>query len=378
MKLAIKTEQLVSDVSALQALNVSGLSDQTMRWVQSENRVYMYYSLAKAGHVAPNSGIGFWEKQDPNITVLYIVEDNYDFVANNATDLSSQLATLMAGSWLRNNYVFTYNDINSIADIIGWEAVAKQLEFSETTVTSLSPKIDNINNTDSTPNSSTTLQITGHNFDTNTFVLIPGLDGTIDDVRVISGTSLEVDVTYGSTQNNYSIILYNGVRNSTDWDEDLGLNAIRVLPIPTGPERVMRIASATGNNYTGTAFAKTEYPSSSFYVDRAFDNNNGTRHYCNFGQSQDHYAGIIMSQPTLITKVSYRGEYGSAPFRLEGSNTTTDGTDGTWVDLGSYNFNNSNTQIPNDPVYLAFRLVWTNPSSTTWANAREIRFSGRQ
>lgn len=78
------------------------------------------------------------------------------------------------------------------------------------------------------PSSSTTLVVTGNNFDYDTIVEIPSWPGTIDDVRHNSATEIEIDVTAGATEAIYDLVLKNGSRDSTDFVVNNGSGAIQV------------------------------------------------------------------------------------------------------------------------------------------------------
>lgn len=93
MKLAIKNIKFIDSIESLRNIDINILSNQDLRWVESVNSSYMFFSNAASGDISPNNRIstGFW-LQDKNVlkcNYFYIVEDEYDFSNNNATDISS-------------------------------------------------------------------------------------------------------------------------------------------------------------------------------------------------------------------------------------------------------------------------------------------------
>ena len=242
----------------------------------------------------------------------------------------------------------------------------------------VAPYITNIHPIVVNVNQSKTFQVVGKNFDIYTQVQISGWDGTIDEVRVYNAEYLEFDVTSGNQISHYDLVLSNYDKKSNQWLINSGLNSIVVEDLPDGLELPLRVSDANGDKYVGTAFAKSE-DNNGRRAEKAFDGNSGTRHYAEKNESQDHYLGIIMSQKTLLTKLGYNGEFGSSPFRIEGSDDTTDGSDGTWVNLGDYTLTVDTTDVEVlGFAYNAFRYVWTNADDAKWANARELILFGRQ
>jgi len=377
MKLAIKENQHVLDVITLADVDVTTISDLFMMWVESEDNVYIYYASAIFGDISPNNGGGFWVKDDDIISVIYAVDDNYDFISNNARNLDDDFNTLIVGNWILSGYTMTANDINQVSSIIGWNQLAEKIGLIIDGENNIAPFVSGLYPSTVNPNTSKTCTVLGSNFDTNTVVIINGWEGTIDDVRCINSEVLEIDVTAGNTLGEYQVLLYNSNKSSNLW---FGSSTITmsVNTTPTGVLLPMRISTANGDNYIGTAFSKTAF-SNSYRADLGFDGDSGTRHYSSVESSSNHYIGIIMQIETLISKIGYNGEYGSTPFTLQGSDNTTNGDDGTWVDLGNYVLSVDTIDVEAlSYVYKSFRLLWSNPNNTTWANAREVIFYGRQ
>lgn len=376
MKLAIKQENLVNNETDLKAINVSNISNLHFVFNISNNNSYMYFENALNGDIKPNSGVGYW-LLDKSIKPIYSVSNDYDFQENSAIELD--LITYLNSDKCRlGNYELTYNDYNEIANKTSWKYLMQFINKPEN-FDVLSPNIISLESSILLPETSTTIKIICENIDFDTLVYIPNFDGTIDDVRILSSSLIEVDITTGVNINTYDIILANGYKKSDNWLINEGLEKLKVkVSLPTGPEKNIRIDTASGDNYVGVTFAKNSFNFET-NSDRAFDGNNGTRHYSLENQSQDHFVGIILTQPTLLTEIKYDGDFGSDEFRLEGSNNTTNGLDGNWDDLGDWVLGKKPQKIKSyEFVYLAFRIVWISPTDSEFANAKEIKFKGKQ
>lgn len=96
----------------------------------------------------------------------------------------------------------------------------------------LAPYIQSVNASIFQPSSSVTFAIFGGNFDPSTNVSIPGWEGTIDDVRYISNTHIEVDATAGTTETSYSIVVDNAGLDSTGYETDNGVGVLTVATLP--------------------------------------------------------------------------------------------------------------------------------------------------
>lgn len=377
MKLAIKNNEIVNNLTELQNLDVTTLSVTNLVFVISEMISYMYFENGNYG-LNSNTASGKWV-EDKFAKPIFAVNDNYDFITNSVTEMNLN-TYLDTNLWRLGDYQLTYNDYNQIADGLGWERLVCFIGKDACKAgLVLAPHIITMDSVSVNPNETVTLKITAENIDSKTFVRIPGFDGVINDVRILSAIYLEIDLTIGNSIGNYNIILANGYRKSDEWPVDLGLNQLKVSHIlPSGSEKYIKIASASGDNYIGTAFSNSQF-NFDFNSDKAFDGNSGTRHYSAENQSQNHIVGIIMSQLTFLTKISFRGDLGSNGFRLEGSNDTTTGLDGTWVDLGIFDLKTKYTKIEeHEFVYFAFRLTWIDPVDSQFANVKEIKLKGRQ
>lgn len=92
----------------------------------------------------------------------------------------------------------------------------------------IAPYIESVGNSVIAPNTTATILIRGHNFDYNTQVSIPSWEGSIDQIRFVSGQLIEVDVTAGATSQSYSVVLNNDTLDSTSFQTNYGLDALRV------------------------------------------------------------------------------------------------------------------------------------------------------
>jgi hypothetical protein len=148
--------------------------------------------------------------------------------------------------------------------------------------------------------------------------------------------------------------------------------------IQNGVELPLRIASAVGDRYICTSFASSN-SSVSYDSSYAFDGNIGTRHYSVENQAQNHVCGILTSQETLITSVRYEGEYPSTVFKIEYSSDSTTGFDGTWNDIGNYDINTVTLDMSGMNITCTgLRFTWISPTSSQWANVRDLIIYGKQ
>jgi hypothetical protein len=85
------------------------------------------------------------------------------------------------------------------------------------------------------PSTSKIITIEGYNFTPTTSVSIPGFDGTINSTTPLSSTLLEINLTAGTTQTTYDIILSNNGVLNTEWSGN-GVNILSVEVVSgTGP-----------------------------------------------------------------------------------------------------------------------------------------------
>lgn len=89
MKLAIKTTDIEATITSLKAIDEALINDLDSKYISSTGVVVRYEKLSTRGDYAPDNGIGYWVKNKSN--PFYLVENTYDFGANNATDKSQNL-----------------------------------------------------------------------------------------------------------------------------------------------------------------------------------------------------------------------------------------------------------------------------------------------
>lgn len=95
MKSAISNDIYLEDLDAVKALTEDSLSDQQIAMDAETSNCYMYFENATSeyGDFQPDDAsgdTGWWQKEGLTLSSLvYFVEDNYDFEGNNATDVTS-------------------------------------------------------------------------------------------------------------------------------------------------------------------------------------------------------------------------------------------------------------------------------------------------
>lgn len=91
MKLAIKTVDIEPTITSLKAIDEASISDLTKKYISSTKINVRYEKLSKNGDYAPDNqqdGKGYWVKKS---NPFYLVDNSYDFTANNAMDKSQDL-----------------------------------------------------------------------------------------------------------------------------------------------------------------------------------------------------------------------------------------------------------------------------------------------
>lgn len=78
------------------------------------------------------------------------------------------------------------------------------------------------------PSTTKTFTITGYNFIPTSVATIPGFDGTIDSVNIISPTEIEITITSGPAEADYDIVITNNGVSNTSWTGN-GDNLLHVL-----------------------------------------------------------------------------------------------------------------------------------------------------
>lgn len=79
------------------------------------------------------------------------------------------------------------------------------------------------------PSTTKTFTLTGNNFISTSLVTIPGFDGSIDNITILSPTEIEVTVTSGAATADYDIVITNNGVPNTDWTGN-GINLLSVFP----------------------------------------------------------------------------------------------------------------------------------------------------
>lgn len=373
MKLAVTNIQFTASLATLVALPSTGLVDAQPYYVGSESATYVFYANAKEGvGLRPNdlgpSDLGRWVL-DQSILIPYAVADSYDFSGNSATDITTN--TRLASLKFRlGTYNPTANDINQMHELVSVMNFSKFL--LDTKRLGYRPNVTAIFDNIGRVNETATFTIQGGAFSADSVVVLEGWEGTVDDVRVSDDcTTIEVDVTVGPNEGNFEIEVYNGALETVAGEFIASL-------LPVGEERFLRIVAQPDSYLATSAFALS---SNGFRPpEDAFDNDTGTYHQSATFQVTGHYAGVIMSQDTLLTQFGIFPTNGSNDFTVQGSNDTTNGSDGSWTDLGTFTSIISQTLYPITltQTYIAFRAVWDNPASFVRVGAREIYFVGRQ
>ncbi len=150
----------------------------------------------------------------------------------------------------------------------------------------------------------------------------------------------------------------------------------------TSTENVVPIMSSN-TSPSGTAFAYTN-DTNAFQVFDGVIGNNSNKWQGSSGVSD--FVGYIHTTPKAINKYTISADaiqYQRVPkqHRLQGSNDTTNGTDGTWVDLHTVNtdqiYTSSETKtftLTNDTPYKAHRIQNDKVGSDQYTDISEIKF----
>ena len=122
MKLAIQTADIEATVTSLKAINEASINDLESKYITSTGVVVRYEKLSTKGDYAPDdqvNGTGYWVKNKSN--PFYIVDNSYDFGANNATDKSQDLILLSVhGRRLCTDYYQFRTLLNEQLDVKTW------------------------------------------------------------------------------------------------------------------------------------------------------------------------------------------------------------------------------------------------------------------
>jgi hypothetical protein len=122
MKLAIQTADIEATVTSLKAINEASINDLQSKYITSTGAVVRYEKLSTKGDYAPDdqvNGAGYWVKNKSN--PFYLVDNSYDFGANNATDKSQDLILLsIYGRRLCTDYYQFRTLLNEQLDVKTW------------------------------------------------------------------------------------------------------------------------------------------------------------------------------------------------------------------------------------------------------------------
>ena len=348
MKLIIESSRKVDTLQTLSSLG-EFVENLFMVWVEETNESYIFFKALTLDGI--QNTYGTWQKV-PYVNLLGLtfedIPDEYtEITYSDLTDFSFSVKHKLTG-----------DQATKLRAVLGY--LPKYVELAHTSeVEVIQVPTEGIY----------TISIPGYNF--SDLVVCELSSGSIQEVDVNSDTELNITIT-GLIFNNTSTltITYPG-----GYFREFLLECV---PLPAGKTLPILNKTYTANkNYSGIGFAKSSY--SSYYEGlKAFDDNVGTRHYAARGYSTNHYCGILGDYPSYLISIEYEGEYGSSVFRLEGSQNTTDGHDGDWDNLGEYDLSSKKTLKSKNYVYMAYRIVWISPISTSWANAREITFRVKQ
>ena len=202
----------LESATQLEINSISSPQNGTMVYNTDDNKVYYYNGSSWVSTVTSN-----------------IYNTNGQLSGNREVDLNSQNlgfmngsvgiadvtpdATLdVAGSFRLDGI---YYDKDGDAGIVGQilTSTATGTDWAGTTsVPYISSGLENM-----LISSTKTFTITGNNFLPISIVTIPGFDGTIDSVNIVSPTQIDITVTSGAATDDYDIIITNNGVSNTSW-----------------------------------------------------------------------------------------------------------------------------------------------------------------
>ncbi|WP_107924857.1 hypothetical protein [Lysinibacillus parviboronicapiens] len=158
--------------------------------------------------------------------------------------------------------------------------------------------------------------------------------------------------------------------------------------VKAGSYIVPRLTSNTSSS-EGFAFAETEY-SSSYSAWYAFDKADKAEGYLSRNGFLTGFVGFYFNNPVRVSKYKVRSAGGTSgqlsgmvkSWVLQGSLDTTNGTNGTWVDLGTQtkqswtaSYQDKEYSILNNDTYKAYRLKFSeNNGHASYAGLGELDF----
>jgi hypothetical protein len=270
-----------------------------------------------------------------------------------------------------------YNNAATIQDLINHFVAVKDaalLDAARATdrtipiVTSISPSVFSVNQ-------AVNVTFEGDNFSYDSQVEIAG--ATVTNVQVVSPNKMTADVVFPPTASTLPLNVTNGKSSSNVW----GIMTVDVVDIPAGASQLLQSSlSVNPNKYIGDVYARSVRSGRSPAL--AFDGNNNTFIERDSNDNNDGwFFGIIMSQPTLIERMAISTRRGSTNLLLQGSNDTTNITDGAWTDIATYStFYPIEQRISGIHIYRAFRIVYPNGAiaSSARVGVREAFLTGKQ
>ena len=118
MKLSVKNDKLVSDLNALKSIPSATIPYGDKKMVGKD--VYAYYPLSKGNGVKPqditDNEKGRWIIKKEHKSIIDVVPDNYDFVSNNATELTDIVIVHSIGESLIDVYTPGWTDKKCVRD----------------------------------------------------------------------------------------------------------------------------------------------------------------------------------------------------------------------------------------------------------------------
>ncbi len=122
MKLAIQTADIEATITSLKTISEASINDLDSKYITSTGVIVRYEKLSTKGDYAPDdqvNGTGYWVKNKSN--PFYLVDNSYDFGANNATDKSQDLILLsIYGRRLCTDYYQFRTLLNEQLDVKTW------------------------------------------------------------------------------------------------------------------------------------------------------------------------------------------------------------------------------------------------------------------
>jgi hypothetical protein len=96
MKLVIKNEYFLEDTAELTAIPSGSIQNHTQKWINSSFQGFQYLTITQQGVYRPNDIVGekgYWKSDSQYVfeKSILIVDENYDIVSNNCTDITTPM-----------------------------------------------------------------------------------------------------------------------------------------------------------------------------------------------------------------------------------------------------------------------------------------------